>query len=101
MRFSINVPHRFSVHNYKIFTFCDHCGSLLYGLYRQGMKCEGKQPERMSPGHCYTITCYALIGLQVNSCARFPNRGHVQTMGIFKEGAMLNEIACFLTLNIL
>ena len=39
-RFKINVPHRFVVHNYKRFTWCDHCGSLLYGLYRQGLKCE-------------------------------------------------------------
>ncbi|XP_049819763.1 protein kinase C isoform X2 [Aethina tumida] len=39
-RFNVNVPHRFEVHNYKRFTFCDHCGSLLYGLYRQGLQCE-------------------------------------------------------------
>ncbi|KAK2580133.1 hypothetical protein KPH14_012410 [Odynerus spinipes] len=39
-RFSIDVPHRFFVRTYKRFTFCDHCGSLLYGLYRQGLQCE-------------------------------------------------------------
>ena len=40
-RFKINVPHRFAVHNYRRFTWCDHCGSLLYGLIRQGLQCEG------------------------------------------------------------
>lgn len=39
-RFNVNVPHRFTVHSFKRLTFCDHCGSLLYGIFRQGLKCE-------------------------------------------------------------
>ncbi|XP_011694303.1 PREDICTED: protein kinase C isoform X2 [Wasmannia auropunctata] len=57
-RFNIDVPHRFALHNYKRFTFCDHCGSLLYGLFKQGLQCEAcnmnvhKRCQKNVPNSC-------------------------------------------------
>lgn len=57
-RFNINVPHRFVNHTYRRFTWCDHCGSLLYGLYRQGLQCEvcqtnvHKRCQKMVANNC-------------------------------------------------
>ncbi|KAK3092459.1 hypothetical protein FSP39_003050 [Pinctada imbricata] len=34
-------PHLLFVHSYKSPHFCDFCGEMLYGLVKQGLKCEG------------------------------------------------------------
>ncbi|XP_018321505.1 serine/threonine-protein kinase D3 [Agrilus planipennis] len=38
---SVVRPHALSVHSYKTPTFCDFCGEMLFGLVRQGLKCDG------------------------------------------------------------
>ncbi|XP_046383813.1 putative protein kinase C delta type homolog [Ischnura elegans] len=78
-RFKIDVPHRFRLHNFMSPTFCDHCGSLLYGLFRQGLKCEvcsvncHRKCERHMPNLCgvnQKLLVEALSSLRKASPAR-------------------------------
>lgn len=42
-------PHSLVVQSYRTPTFCNHCGEMLWGLVRQGLKCDGKAAR--SPHH--------------------------------------------------
>jgi len=39
-------PHSLAVQSYRTPTFCHHCGEMLWGLVRQGLKCDGKAALR-------------------------------------------------------
>ncbi|XP_077284832.1 serine/threonine-protein kinase D3 isoform X2 [Arctopsyche grandis] len=55
-------PHTLAVHSYKAPTFCDFCGEMLFGLVRQGLKCEGcglnyhKRCAVKIPNNCSQVT---------------------------------------------
>lgn len=58
----INIPHKFQRHNFMRLTFCDHCGSLIYGIFRQGVQCRmckrnvHKRCEKNVANNCGTNT---------------------------------------------
>eukprot|EP00045_Choanoeca_perplexa_P004327 m.37529 g.37529 ORF g.37529 m.37529 type:complete len:559 (-) comp12514_c0_seq1:142-1818(-) len=79
-RFKINIPHRFKAKTYKSPTFCDHCGSLLWGLYHQGLQCSScktnvhkrcasQAPNLCGLDHTKLASELSKLGLTANSLA--------------------------------
>lgn len=56
-------PHLLFVHSYKSPHFCDFCGEMLFGLVKQGLKCEGNSMCMCVGGWCVHVcplTCMCL-----------------------------------------
>nr|XP_029717451.1 serine/threonine-protein kinase D1 [Aedes albopictus]XP_029717452.1 serine/threonine-protein kinase D1 [Aedes albopictus]XP_029717453.1 serine/threonine-protein kinase D1 [Aedes albopictus]XP_029717454.1 serine/threonine-protein kinase D1 [Aedes albopictus]XP_029717455.1 serine/threonine-protein kinase D1 [Aedes albopictus]XP_029717456.1 serine/threonine-protein kinase D1 [Aedes albopictus]XP_029717457.1 serine/threonine-protein kinase D1 [Aedes albopictus]XP_029717458.1 serine/threonine- len=64
-------PHALAVHSYKAPTFCDFCGEMLFGLVRQGLKCEGC-------GLNYHKRCVIKVP---NNCSRVEHTGVLNAGG--------------------
>ena len=39
MKFEARIPHNFNLKTYGVPTFCELCGSLLWGITKQGYQC--------------------------------------------------------------
>nr|CAI5857550.1 unnamed protein product [Callosobruchus analis] len=99
--FNVNVPHRFVVHNFRRFTFCDHCGSMLYGLFRQGLQCEAcsmnvhKRCQKNVANNCGTNTkqiAEILIQIGISPDKQTPRRIKV-TSGSGGNGQQQEDIS--------
>ncbi|GFY39805.1 putative protein kinase C delta type homolog, partial [Trichonephila inaurata madagascariensis] len=55
-RIKIDVPHEFKVRTFRSPTFCNHCGSLLYGFRKQGLKCNNYWDILLPIGKLGTLT---------------------------------------------
>uniref|UniRef100_A0A671X328 Serine/threonine-protein kinase n=1 Tax=Sparus aurata TaxID=8175 RepID=A0A671X328_SPAAU len=99
-------PHALYVHSYKAPAFCDDCGEMLWGLVRQGLKCEGcglnyhKRCAFKIPNNCSGVRKRRLSNVSlpgsVMSVARPPSteeqlcRSHRPLLGAGKRNSLLS-----------
>ncbi|XP_015113925.1 serine/threonine-protein kinase D3 [Diachasma alloeum] len=79
-------PHALSVHSYKAPTFCDFCGEMLFGLVRQGLKCEGcgmnyhKRCVIKVPNNCMQDTNRRRRSSTLLNVPRSPSQGSTSSL---------------------
>ncbi|CAN9507333.1 unnamed protein product [Ophioblennius macclurei] len=100
-------PHALYVHSYKAPAFCDDCGEMLWGLVRQGLKCEGcglnyhKRCAFKIPNNCSGVRKRRLSNVSLSgavmSVARPPSTEFVPTpqeerplLGAAKRNSLLS-----------
>ncbi|KAI6227514.1 Serine/threonine-protein kinase D [Aphelenchoides fujianensis] len=95
-------PHSLFVHSYRSPTFCDFCGELLFGLIKQGLKCQGcrlsfhKRCASKIPNNCnggrqrrpsaIPLSPRSSIGLHAQTNL-FPTVSSTGTTGLSDSGA--------------
>ncbi|CAL1675744.1 unnamed protein product [Lasius platythorax] len=79
-------PHALAVHSYKVPTFCDFCGEMLFGLVRQGLKCEGcgmnyhKRCVIKVPNNCSQDTSQRRRSSAMLNVPRSPSQGSTSSL---------------------
>ncbi|TSN12202.1 Serine/threonine-protein kinase D1 [Bagarius yarrelli] len=83
-------PHSLVVQSYRTPTFCHHCGEMLWGIIRQGLKCEDfhKRCALMLPNDCSRV--YRPCG---QSLSLFPPSRPRSTSLSNHTGGSLEEIS--------
>ncbi|XP_077528247.1 serine/threonine-protein kinase D3-like [Haemaphysalis longicornis] len=74
-------PHHLTVFSYKSPAFCDHCGEMLFGFVRQGLKCD-------RCGLNFHKRCAHLIP---NNCSHVQQRNHQAGCAVDDENALLHR----------
>ncbi|CAM5166450.1 unnamed protein product [Natator depressus] len=80
-------PHVLLVHSYKAPAFCDYCGEMLWGLVRQGLKCQGcglnyhKRCAFKIPNNCRGVRRSQLASRSLGATTSPRTPGLGQTVG--------------------
>ncbi|XP_026520316.1 serine/threonine-protein kinase D1 [Notechis scutatus] len=84
-------PHALFVHSYRAPAFCDHCGEMLWGLVRQGLKCEGcglnyhKRCAFKIPNNCSCVRKRRLSNVSLTGL------GNIRTMSAELSSTLVDE----------